>query len=74
MPQNESYPEFTPSFLPSSIKRKNKTERDCAELLLKELVVWFVIVCPYDAGRIPTADRNLIRKAERAIERAEAER
>jgi hypothetical protein len=61
----ESHPEFTPSFLPSGIERKNKTERDHAALLavLKELVVRFVTVCPYDAGRIPAADRNLIRKA-----------
>jgi hypothetical protein len=55
MPQNESYPEFPPSFLPSGIKRKNKTERDCAGLLA---------VLKDGAGGIPTADRNSIRKAE----------
>ena len=76
-----SYPDFTSNcinFLPS-ISRKEKTqktERDRTELLaaLKELVVRFAMVCPYEAGKIPTNDRKLIRKAERAIERAEAEK
>ena len=76
MPHKERYLEFTQGFSPVRITEKKKLERDRAELLvaLKELVVRFAMICPYDSGRIPTADKALIMKAERAIERAEAER
>jgi hypothetical protein len=41
MPQNESYPAFTPSFQSLGINEKKKIERDRAELsaALKEIVV-----------------------------------
>jgi len=76
MPHKERYREFTQSFPSLRINEKKKLESDRAELLaaLKELVERFAMVCPYDSGKIPTADKELIRRAERAIERAEADR